>query len=276
MSQDVLFDNMTHEQYMQVIRPKFIGARNLHYCLGPHGLDFFILLSSAAGIYGTRGQAAYAASSTYFGAFARWRAAQGLSTTALHLGPIDEIGYIANNAARREEIVANFGDEGLSKGEFFGILEAAVRGQIAENECITFKPMTGRDMPYWAADAKFAHLRSLYSPERSGRAEEKPLIKQQIQNATTKDALVNFVAQAIGEKIVAILGIDAAEIQPSKPIVAYGLDSLVAIELRNFIEREFRAKMPLLEILARGSIDQLAEEVVQCAGLSKEDGVGLE
>jgi len=51
---------MTHDQYVGAIRPKVQGSWNLHENL-PKNLDFFVLLSSSAGIAGSRGQANYAA-----------------------------------------------------------------------------------------------------------------------------------------------------------------------------------------------------------------------
>lgn len=51
---------MTHEQFLGVIRPKVQGSWNLHHYL-PKDMDFFILLSSSAGIAGSRGQGNYAA-----------------------------------------------------------------------------------------------------------------------------------------------------------------------------------------------------------------------
>ena len=51
---------MTHEQFQGVISPKVQGSWNLHHLL-PKDMDFFILLSSSAGIAGSRGQGNYAA-----------------------------------------------------------------------------------------------------------------------------------------------------------------------------------------------------------------------
>lgn len=60
LSQDAIYQNMTHEQFQGVIGPKVQGSWNLHNLL-PKDMDFFILLSSSAGIAGSRGQGNYAA-----------------------------------------------------------------------------------------------------------------------------------------------------------------------------------------------------------------------
>lgn len=58
--QDAIYENMTHSQYMAAVRPKVQGSWNLHKLL-PDDLDFFVMLSSSAGIAGSRGQGNYAA-----------------------------------------------------------------------------------------------------------------------------------------------------------------------------------------------------------------------
>ena len=48
-----------------------------------------------------------------------------------------------------------------------------------------------------------------------------------------------------------------------KPMVAYGLDSLVAVEIRNWMAGELEAKVPLLELMTSASLVALAEVVVR-------------
>lgn len=51
------------------------------------------------------------------------------------------------------------------------------------------------------------------------------------------------------------------ELDISRSISAYTLDSLTAIEVRNFITRMFEANLQVLELLASGSIESLARVV---------------
>jgi len=57
------------------------------------------------------------------------------------------------------------------------------------------------------------------------------------------------------------------EIDPSRPIVFYGLDSLVAIEVRNWITRELDANLQVLVLLASPSILNLAETIAKASKL---------
>ncbi len=71
-TQDVLFNDMTFDDWQAGVTCKTVGSLNLHRML-PSGMDFFILLSSASALIGLRGQANYNAGNTYEDAFARWR-----------------------------------------------------------------------------------------------------------------------------------------------------------------------------------------------------------
>jgi acyl carrier protein len=55
--------------------------------------------------------------------------------------------------------------------------------------------------------------------------------------------------------------LEIEDMDVSRSLGNYALDSLVAIEVRNFITREFEANMQVLELLSSGSIDSLAKAI---------------
>ncbi|KAF9636566.1 polyketide synthase [Lasiodiplodia theobromae] len=143
---DTLFENMTLSDYTSVLHPKVAGAWALHRALStasPNPLDFFILLSSASGIVGVRGQAAYAAASTFLDAFARHlRAVHGVPATSLDLAAVRGVGYIAENAdtIRTQDILRNIGHAGesLDEADVLALVAAAVAGAMdVDLQCIT-------------------------------------------------------------------------------------------------------------------------------------------
>ena len=82
---------MKYSQYIATTLPKITGTHNLHACL-PSSLDFFVMLSSGAGICGSRPQAKYAAVDTFQDAFAAHLTKQNLSATVIDLGFVLEVG----------------------------------------------------------------------------------------------------------------------------------------------------------------------------------------
>ena len=85
---------MTLENFEAALHPKVRGSWNLHTML-PKELDFFVLLSSTAGIFGSRGQSNYATANTYQDALARYRVSLGQRAVSLNLGRVSRIGYAA-------------------------------------------------------------------------------------------------------------------------------------------------------------------------------------
>lgn len=87
---------MTYEDWVSATRPKMQGSWNLHELL-PKDLNFFVLLSSSAGVMGARGQANYNAGNGFQDALAHHRRKMGLSAVSLDLGIILGAGVCATS-----------------------------------------------------------------------------------------------------------------------------------------------------------------------------------
>jgi hypothetical protein len=92
--QDGVFGKMPYEDWITSTRLKIQGSWNLHELL-PRDLGFFIILSSVSGVIDNLGQANYAAGNAFEEALAHFRRQQGLVATAVDLGAVRDIGYIA-------------------------------------------------------------------------------------------------------------------------------------------------------------------------------------
>ena len=131
---------MTFEDYDVVLKAKLDGVWNLHNLLSSHPVSFFVTLSSLAGMVGNRGQAAYAATSTFMNSFVAYRRSQGLPCSTLDLAPVTGIGYLAENADREKVVSEAFGQGAVTEREIHQLLGAAIAGDLDSNcsgHCIT-------------------------------------------------------------------------------------------------------------------------------------------
>lgn len=64
-------------------------------------------------------------------------------------------------------------------------------------------------------------------------------------------------------KVSAILWVSREEMDESKAMVEYGLDSLAAVELRSWLRREFEAHLTILELLSIGNFKELSERILE-------------
>ena len=61
--------------------------------------------------------------------------------------------------------------------------------------------------------------------------------------------------------------IESEDLNPATPLGAYGTDSLVAVELRNWIRREMEASVILMDMLADNTLNSLTDKVLDKSAL---------
>lgn len=265
---------MTFEDYDAVVRSKVQGAWNFHNALSKQRLDFFVVLSSVAGIVGNRGQAAYAAANTFLDAFAMYRRQHGLPAVSLNLAAIEGVGYLAENAAKQSQVRKNLSGSTMGEPELLALVEAAIQGKVGNlcgNQCITGLDFSDpSSLPYYASDGKFSLLRAKALAQAaqhtsSSRSAELAL-SQKLRRASNAKEAQDIVTVGLRDKLGAILMVPAevmAAKQATTSITAFGLDSLTAIELRNWIGKELKAHLQVLELLTSGLLRDLAGLVLR-------------
>lgn len=269
---DVLFESMTHAQYTYVVSSKLHGARNFHDALNTSptsNLDFFVLISSAAGAVGNRGQAAYAAANTFLNGFAQHLRARGVNACSLDLTAVSDAGYLAADAVKAAEVMRNLGSDTICVSQVLALVHAGIAGNLGS---CNGHPITGMRIgvdkgsrPFWQHDAKFSHRVAAADAANSLSAGSETAVvpwSTKFRLATSRADATSIVTSALVEKISEVVSLDPAELDVERHLSAYPLDSLTAIEVRNFITRMFESNLQVLELLASGSIKTLAGVVV--------------
>ncbi|KAF4954956.1 hypothetical protein FSARC_11985 [Fusarium sarcochroum] len=270
---DSIFETMTYAQFQDAIRPKVTGTKNLHRLTKGMPLDFFIMLSSAAGVVGNSSQANYAAGGAFQDAFAHYRTQQGLPAVTLDLGGIDDVGFAAENA----DYVVNLERWGyltISPAEYFSMIKQAIlRPKRSQKNCQVVTGLgtqgmaedgdaTLDELPFWFRDAKFSHLLQMGRKQvQEADSKNGPRLIEAIPAAESLGEATSLICDAIIEKMAKMLSMPAESIDPSQSMAAYGLDSLVAVELRNWLFREAKADVAVFEVLGKGSLSALAGDI---------------
>ncbi|KAJ5938265.1 type I iterative polyketide synthase [Penicillium verhagenii] len=269
---DMLFENMSLEDFTSVTSNKVEGAWNFHNTLSTTPLDFFIALSSVAGIIGNRGQAAYAAANVFLDEFMSYRRSLNLPGTTIDLTAVSDSGYLADvSAARLEEVLTNIGSDTMDESEVLALLGAAITGELARScsgQSITGLSLGKTVEHFWASDAKFSVLYEEASAKlgmggggAGGGGPSVPL-NVRLGAAESREVAVQICYAALAAKLALVLQISVEDMDPSVTVASLGLDSLVAIEIRNWIAREANANVQVLELLSSGSLLALAEIIL--------------
>jgi hypothetical protein len=264
--QDVLFERMTYEQYTNVIASKVQGAWNIYHSLADAKtcLDFFIVISSAAGAVGNRGQAAYAAANTFLNGFAQHLLGQCILAASIDLTAVSDAGYLAEDAEKAAEVARNLGSDTICESQVLALIQAAIDGKLAScnGHPITGMRITPTMRPFWSNDAKFVHLlRDAEAASASSSAATTVSWSAAFKAAASRADAETVVCNALVEKIAEVISMEPEELDVTRAISHYPLDSLTAIEVRNFITRMFESNLQVLELLASGSIESLAKVV---------------
>ncbi|KAL2807721.1 hypothetical protein BJX63DRAFT_61499 [Aspergillus granulosus] len=266
---DSVFEHMSHTQWTNATRPKILGTRNLHTQFGST-LDFFVMLSSATGVLGNTSQANYAAGGTFQDAFARYRTAQGLPAVSIDLGMVKSVGYVAETkgvAAR----LAKIGYRPLEEEEVLRIIESAIRTPLrtpGERHAQIITGLAQFEHPddiIWREELRFSALRRLQSSSRTTSASSSKKggadsFGSILSASTSLTEASDHVADAIVAKLSEMFMLAVAEIDKSRALGKYGVDSLVAVELRNWLVSRMQTEISIFDILHSSSLMVLAEK----------------
>lgn len=288
---DSVFENMTHTQWKQTLRSKIDSSQNLDLLLGD-GLDFFVMLSSVAGIFGNASQANYAAGCTFQDALARHRVARGQKAISIDLGLMRTIGIVASNKKLQKSLerMKNFPD--IKEEDFSAVLDMCCRpgGPHGDtnnisgggSQLVVGLP-TPADLLAAGVDTEPFHSRPLfaYSSRLRGdssmvsTAATKANYAALFRMAGTVQERTAIVTESLVAKLARSLSMQTGDIDTDQPIYSYGVDSLVAVEIRNWISKEFAANVPVYEITGGKSLATIGELVTRTTQLqlSKRDGV---
>jgi NADPH:quinone reductase-like Zn-dependent oxidoreductase/NAD(P)-dependent dehydrogenase (short-subunit alcohol dehydrogenase family)/acyl carrier protein len=249
---DGILLNLSPEQFERVWRPKVAGAWRLHEAVEGHDLDWFVLFSSAASMFGNPGQANYAAANAWLDAFASWRRHRGLPALAVNWGAWGEAGR-----------ATEFGDRGfttLSTKDGVDALSALIDHERVRTGVFAFE-----------GDKWFAALPSVLESSffaampRSGTGENgQPTGKVRAELAELEpDQRARAMVAYLVEQIRVILGLGVAAVEPEVAMTNLGFDSLTALQLRNQLEADLALKIPATAVWTHPTPNALGEHLLR-------------
>jgi zearalenone synthase (highly reducing iterative type I polyketide synthase) len=286
--QDAIFDNFTFEQWQANLRPKVQGSWNLHRQL-PEDMDFFVMLSSIVGLVGHHGQAGYAAGNTFQDSLALYRHDRGLPAVTIDLGAMLDVGTITEG-----NTTANFLPSDVAwmkEVDLHNIMKMCISNEIdgyaIPAQVITGLPSGGmlqverQKLPLYFSRPLFAPLKYLGTSTVGA-----------VNVVTSVEMVMDLAAQlttvgSMNEADYLIVGTLRAhlakavqravdDIDLSQPLYIYGIDSLMAVELRAWVGKEMKADVTLFDILNAESIRALASKISKASQLVPQKIRGIE
>ncbi len=223
---DAVISSQDWGKFEKVFAPKVQGSWNLHEASLNKALDFFVLFSSVASTLGSAGQINYASANAYLDALAYLRQDKKLPALSISWGPWAEVGLAAKLTERHlaSGFIAFKPEEGIKAFE------------LALKETQSHVTVMGVD---W----KMYGIKNAFLSNLTGhKTIEKSTVLQRLTDALPlerEDILIEHLQRTIGK----IMGI--ANLDPDRGFFEAGMDSLMAVELRNKLQSDLGAKYPL-------------------------------
>lgn len=279
-----IYETMSREQFLGTTRGKVHGTWNLHKHL-PSDMDFFVLLSSSVGIAGSRAQCNYSAGNSFQDALAHHRRSSQPSQPAcsIDVGMVLGVGFLAEETTdgRVHENTSGWSFIGIREREFLAILQAAITGESvpgarpAPVQMITGLGTGGmmaqgsQKYPWWFNDAKFAHIVTVDThvvAGAGGRGAEgdqgRGKLRDELVQAASAEAAAEIVMAALVQKLARSMMVSVDNIEVTRSVSSYGVDSLLAVELRSWIYEEIQAEVSIFDLLSNVAISSLTRTIV--------------
>ncbi len=255
---DGMLMHQTWPRFQQVLAPKMDGAWILHeqsVALNLH-LNFFVMYAAGAAVFGSPGQGNYAAANAFLDSLAHFRRAQGLPALSIDWGAWAEVGMAAALDPIQRQRLAHQGLGLISPRQGMVALADALRMDVPQ---LLIMPIdwnkllqaAGSHTPPLLETIAQALVRQPSSVDglqslREAPAEERPAL----------------TLTYIQEQIARIMRLPKSmEVSGTLSLNALGIDSLMAVELRNHIKDDLGVDISLSALLQDLSVQQLARQV---------------
>ncbi len=253
---DGVLVQQTWPRFAAVLAPKVLGAWHLHQLTQQRSLDCFVLFSSLASLFGSPGQGNHAAANAFLDALAYHRRSQGLPAASINWGIWSEVGIAAERAAARCgcRVAAQHSQQGLKPiaPEDGLLLLGAVLEQQPTRIGISpvdwpqfMRSFGGGRRPFFGALAGAAQpeppdagIRTGVLPGAKGNLAQELAA---LPAAKRRQQLIDFVRTQACQ----VLDLDTAACDERTPLREMGLDSLMAVELRNVLGQRLALKRSL-------------------------------
>jgi len=242
---DEIVLNITDAAARRVFAPKVAGSWRLHQATAGLDVDWWLTFSSVASLLGAPGQGTYAAANSWVDGLVAYRRSLGLPAVGINWGPWAEVG--------RAQFFADLGVAMITVEQGLAAMQLALAADRARTGVFSLDARQWfQSFPSAAGSSLFAKLQDLTTSERRGGG----AIRAELDACDAAER-PGRLATAIAGEIRAVLR-STEPIDPDRPMESLGLDSLMALELRNRLEASLGTMLPAALVWAYPTITDLA------------------
>jgi len=242
---DGVLEELTAERILRVLRPKLLGAWNMHWTTLGHPVDHFVFFSSLAATLGARGQASYVGANLVLDEFARYRHQRGLPGLSVNWGAIGDTGVVSRDR-QISDTLERSGVYPMALSRCLDRLAQLMRSDVPNIAVANIDVEATARLGANPHTTKVPRLADFVKGDDGGGADLIAGIRGGHPQARAEKVNA-FIAATLAE----ILQCDPAEVHLDRRLTDLGLDSLGFVDLR--IRLEAVAGEPL-------SVEQLTSQ----------------
>ncbi len=244
ITDDGLVTKLDWARFEHVLAPKVAGAWNLHELTSSLDLDFFVLFSAGAGIFGSAGQSSYAAANAFLDALAFHRRALSLPALSINWGAWGQIGMAARLGEQHINRWQAMGIQTITPEQGIAVLNLLGPSTVAQAAVL---PIQWHLLSRALGDNPPPLLRDLMAtvpaaPKLSTAGEQAWLARLQAASADDQRAML---LEMVCGQLASVLGLKSAQnLDLHQSLTELGLDSLMAVEFSNRLRAALVHPMP--------------------------------
>ncbi|MEN9878520.1 MAG: hypothetical protein RLZZ158_1559 [Cyanobacteriota bacterium] len=259
--------DLTWLDFEEVLESKLTGTWNLHFYTSNLSLDYFVTFSSIASIWGSKGQAHYAAANCFLDALSIYRQQLSLPITNINWGPWDGKGMA--KADFREQL-SKIGIFPLASDRAFSILERMIASK--SSSMVVANVDWQRFTPIYQIKARTMLLNGLVHEEifdsdstiisSRGRTEKATFLDEML--SSNDEQRFNILRQNLAVLISGVLGYeDPLFLDPQASLYELGIDSLLSLDIVALIRSEICADFSFLEMSKASNLNGMTGAILQ-------------
>jgi len=245
---DGLVTALNPERLSKVLQPKVDGAIHLHELTLEHDLSAFVMFSSVSGVMGGAGQANYSAANVFLDTLASYRRKQGLPGISLAWGFWEQhkLGIGAHLSQADLSRIHRHGISVMSFETALALLDTSLHRSDALLVPVRFE-LARLQRQFINTDSMPSMMRGLVrmNLRKVGAKSIKATVLRQRLISLSENERLETLIELVQEEVAVVMGFtDKSAVPSDQPLKDLGLDSLMAVELRNQLARRAQTELP--------------------------------